>query len=71
MAEEKKKSHYISAQESRQIAKENRKITKQLEKRKKRKNVEAEYLTEMKDSKNIIGRPVSESSHAAGSSTNS
>ena len=54
MAEEKKKSHYISAKESRQIGKENRKITKQLEKRKKRKDVEAEYLTEMKDPSNII-----------------
>ncbi len=55
MAEEKKdKSHYISAKESREIAKQNRAITKQLEKRKKRKNVEAEYLTEMKDPSNII-----------------
>lgn len=55
MAEEKKKnSHYISAQESRRIAKENFKITKEFEKKKKRKNVESEYLTEMKDSKNIV-----------------
>lgn len=54
MAEEKKNSHYISAQESRRIAKENIKITKEFEKRKKRKNVESEYLTEMKDPNNIV-----------------
>ena len=54
MADTKNKSHYISGKESRLIAKENRKITKKLEKRKKRKNVEAEYLTEMKDPSNII-----------------
>ncbi len=55
MAEEKKnKSHYISAKESRRIAKENIRITKEFEKRKKRKNVEAEYLTQMKDEKNIV-----------------
>jgi len=54
MANEKKKSHYISGRESRKIGKQNRKITKDLEKRKKRKDVEAEYLTEMKDSKNIV-----------------
>lgn len=55
MAEEKKnKSHYISAKESRKIAKENFKITKEFEKRKKRKNVESEYLSEMKDPKNIV-----------------
>ncbi len=53
MAQE-KKSHYISAKESRRIGKENRKITKGFEKRKKRKNVEAEYLTEMKDPSNIV-----------------
>ena len=54
MAEKTNKSHYISAKESRRIAKENIKVTKVFEKRKKRKNVEAEYLTEMKDPKNII-----------------
>ena len=53
MAEE-KKSHYISAKESRRIAKENVKITKEFEKRKKRKNVESEYLSEMKDPSNIV-----------------
>lgn len=54
MAEEKKNSHYISAKESRRIAKENIKITKEFEKRKKRKNVESEYLSEMKDPNNIV-----------------
>ena len=54
MAEEKKKSQYISAKESRQIAKENLKITKEFEKRKKRKNVESEYLSEMKDPNNVV-----------------
>ncbi len=54
MAEEKKKSHYISGRESRKIGRQNRKITKKLEKRKKRKNVEAEYLTQMKDPSNIL-----------------
>ncbi len=51
---EKKKSHYISGRESRKIARENAKITKKLEKRKTRKNVESEYLTEMKDPANIV-----------------
>ena len=56
MSEEKKtkKSHYISASESRKISRENAKITKQFEKRKKRKNVEAEYVSEMKDPANIV-----------------
>ncbi len=54
MAQKKDKSHYISGRESRKIGKQNRKITKKLEKRKKRKDVEAEYLTEMKNPSNII-----------------
>lgn len=49
-----KKTHYISAKESRRIAKENAKITKELEKRKHRKDIEAEYLSQMKDPKNIV-----------------
>ncbi len=49
-----KKSHYISGKESRKIARENIKITKAFEKRKVRKNVEAEYLTKMKDARNIV-----------------
>ena len=54
MANENKKSHYITAAESRRIVKENTKITKELEKRKKRKNVESEYLSQMQDERNII-----------------
>lgn len=53
MAEE-KKSHYISAKESRQIAKDNIRITREFEKRKHRKDVEAEYVSQMKDEKNIV-----------------
>ena len=53
MADEQKK-RYISASESRKIARENLKITKAFEKEKKRKKPESEYVTEMKDSKNII-----------------
>ena len=49
-----RKSHYISAKESRRIAKENIKITKKFEKNKKRKIPESEYITEMKDDNNII-----------------
>ena len=54
MSEKKKKSHYLSGRESRKIARNNRKVTKKFEQEKKRKDVEAEYLTQMKDSKNII-----------------
>ena len=56
MSEEKKtkKSHYISGKESRKISRQNAKITRKFEKRKKRKNVESEYVTEMKDPKNIV-----------------
>ena len=46
---------YLSAKESRRISKENRKITSELEKKRKRKNVpESEYLTEMKDPNNAV-----------------
>ncbi len=54
MAKKKTNSHYISGRESRKIGRQNRKITKKLEALKKRKDVEAEYLTEMKDPSNII-----------------
>ncbi len=51
----KKDTGYLSARESRRIAKENRKITNEFEKRYKRKNVpESEYLTQMKDPKNAL-----------------
>ena len=46
---------YLSAKESRRISKENRKITDQYEKARKRKNVpESEYVTTMKDPKNAV-----------------
>ena len=46
---------YLSAKESRRISKANRKITNQLEKQHKRKNVpESEYLTQMKNSANVL-----------------
>ena len=46
---------YLSAKESRRISKANRKITNQLEKQHKRKNVpESEYLTQMKDNANVL-----------------
>ncbi len=50
-----KNSNYLSAKESRAISKKNRKITAGYEKQHKRKNVpESEYMTEMKDSKNVV-----------------
>ncbi len=49
-----KKSHYISRRESRQIAKENAKKIAEYEKRKRRKINPDEYVTEMKDEKNIV-----------------
>ena len=46
---------YLSAKESRRISKANRRITNQLEKQHKRKNVpESEYLTQMKDRANVL-----------------
>ena len=46
---------YLSAKESRRISKENRRITDQYEKRRKRRNVpESEYTTQMKDSANAV-----------------
>lgn len=51
----KKKANYISAKESRRISKENRKITREYEKRNNRKNVpESEYITEMKNKENVV-----------------
>ena len=48
-------ANYISAKESKNITKENRKITNEIEKKRKRKNVpKAEYLTEMKDTNNVV-----------------
>lgn len=46
---------YLSAKDSRRISRENRKITNQLEKMHKRKNVpESEYITEMKNPGNTV-----------------
>lgn len=51
----KNETGYLSAKESRRISRENRRITDQLEKRHKRKNVpESEYLTQMKDPNNVL-----------------
>ena len=51
----KKAEGYLSAKESRLISKQNRKITDEYEKKRKRKNVpESEYLTQMRDSKNAV-----------------
>lgn len=51
----KKNDGYLSAKESRRIARENRKITDKLEKQHKRKNVpEEEYLTKMHDANNAL-----------------
>lgn len=49
------KVKYISGKEIRSTAKENLRITKEFEKRKKRKNVpESEYLAEMSDPNNVV-----------------
>ena len=54
MADRKNDSHYISAKETRKIAKYNRSVTVALEKAKKRRIVESEFLTEMKDDGNVV-----------------
>ena len=51
---DKEKSHYLSAQESREIAKQNARTIRELEKRKKRIASEEEYTTEMRDSNNLV-----------------
>ncbi len=51
---EKKNPHYLSGKEIRAIAKENRKVTTALEKRKHRRADESEFVTEMKDPANIL-----------------
>ena len=51
----KQQDGYLSAKESRRISKENRRITDQYEKQRKRKNVpESEYLTQMKTLLSLI-----------------
>ena len=54
MAKNENKSHYISAAESKRIMKENQREIRYYEKRKKRKIVEAEFTTQMKDEGNIV-----------------
>ncbi len=51
---QKEKSHYLSAKESREIAKQNARTIRALEKRKKRVASEEEYTTQMRDEKNIV-----------------
>ena len=46
--------HYLSGREIRAIAKENSKVMKRLEARKKRRADESEYLSSMRDSSNIL-----------------
>jgi peptide/nickel transport system ATP-binding protein len=53
-ANAKKDNHYLSGKEIRAIAKENRKVTHALEKRKHRRAAESEFVTEMKDKDNIL-----------------
>ena len=51
----KKNEGYLSAKESRRISRENRRITNEFEKKRKRKNVpESEYLTQMHDPDNAV-----------------
>ncbi len=55
MAGNKNNSNYISAKESRRISKNNRKITKEMEKKRNRKNIpEAEYVTKMHNAENCV-----------------
>ena len=54
-SEKKKEAGYLSAKESRRISKENRKITQEYEKKRKRKNVDpSEYACEMRDPSNAV-----------------
>ena len=52
--EKAKNNHYLSGKEIRAIAKENAKVMKALEKRKHRNADESEFLSTMKDEKNIL-----------------
>lgn len=50
-----KKSSYISAKESAKISRQNRKITNKIEKERKRRHIpESEYMTYMRDDKNVV-----------------
>jgi peptide/nickel transport system ATP-binding protein len=51
----KKSVNYISGKESRKISRENRKITREMEKKRNRKNIpESEYVTKMKNPDNCV-----------------
>ena len=51
----KRSEGYLSNKESRRISKENRRITNELEKKRKRKNIpESEYVTSMHDKNNAV-----------------
>ncbi|MDD2560923.1 MAG: ATP-binding cassette domain-containing protein, partial [Eubacteriales bacterium] len=53
--QENKNVNYLTAKESRQISRENRRITNQIEKNRNRRNIpEAEYLTNMQDDGNVV-----------------
>ena len=55
MAGNKKSANYISAKESREISRRNRKITTEMEKKRNRKNIpESEYVTNMKNPDNCV-----------------
>ncbi len=51
---EKQKAHYLTAKESREIAKNNARTIRELERRKKRIASEEEYTTQMRDENNIV-----------------
>ena len=51
---EKEKAHYLTAKESREIAKRNAQTIRELERRKKRIASEEEYTTQMRDERNIV-----------------
>ncbi|HBG3382951.1 TPA: ABC transporter ATP-binding protein, partial [Clostridioides difficile] len=54
-SEKKKEAGYLSAKESRRISKENRKITQEYERNRKRKNADpSEYACEMRDPSNAV-----------------
>lgn len=51
---EKKNNHYLTGKEIREISRQNRIITRELEKKKHRKADESEFVTKMKDEGNIL-----------------
>ena len=55
MAFGRKNANYISAKETKRISRENRRITGEIEKKRKRKNIpESEYVTQMKNPDNVV-----------------